>query len=135
MQGRSDSFWVRLPILENQLLCPTRALFQLLNSRCIPQHYPLFAQKITPHKQVTDTLIRSILKQILNILSVDHTPLGFHAFRRSGATLAFDNHIPLQNIMAHGQWKSDAIWTYLEKASVAPSLIPQTFSRVIPRIL
>ena len=56
---------------------------------------------------------------------------GFHSLRRSGATLAFDNNVQLQDIMAHGLWRSSAVWCYLQSSSLAPSIIPTTFSSVI----
>ena len=76
--------------------------------------------------------IRDAFRKVLlhrNITSSGH---GFHTFRQSGATLAFDNNVQIQNIMSHGLWKSSAIWTYLEKASQAPSIIPTTFAKVTP---
>ena len=39
--------------------------------------------------------------------------------RRDGASWAFQNGVPLEQIMKHGTWKSDAVWSYL---SSAPSL-------------
>ena len=92
----------------------------------------LFASTRLPHKPVIDTHIRDALRHTLfhrNISTVFHS---FHTFRRSGATFAFDHSVPLQNIMSHALWKSSAVWTYLQNASVAPSFVPSTFLAFIP---
>ena len=77
------------------------------------------------------TSIRDALKSVLSHLGIPLEGHGFHTFRRSGATLAFDNNVQLQDIMAHGLWRSSAIWSYLQSSSLAPSIIPTTFSSVV----
>ena len=131
MQDRKSHNIIQLPTIKNKYLCPVQALTALLISRSLSPQDPLFASITPPHKPVIDTHIRDALRRILisrNISPVSH---GFHTFRRSGATFAFDHSVPLQNIMSHGLWKSSAVWTYLQNASVAPSLVPSTFSAFI----
>ena len=123
---------VQLPTIQNVYLCPVQALKALLASRVLPPTASLFANNFPPYAQVIDTHIRDALKAILRAKGIPTTGHGFHTFRRSGATLAFDNNVPLQNIIAHGLWKSSSVWTYLQNASLAPSIIPSTFSSVIP---
>ena len=122
---------IQLPELSNPLLCPVRALKKLLQSRPLPPHSPLFANNFPPYAQVIDSHIRDALKRVLIHKNIPTQGHSFHAFRRSGATLAFDNNVSLQNIMSHGLWRSSAIWTYLQNASVAPTIIPHTFARLI----
>ena len=135
LQHHKSFHWVQLPSIHNKFLCPVRALQALLASRPLPPSAPLFANHFPPHAQVIDTHIRDALKKVLVHRNITTTGHGFHTFRRSGATLAFDNNIKIQNIMSHGLWKSSAIWTYLENASQAPSIIPTTFSRIIPSLI
>ena len=78
----------------------------------------------SPFHPVIDTTIRDALRKVLQQIGVPLIGHGFHAFRRSGATLAFDNNVQLQQIMAHGLWRSSAVWTYLQNASLAPSIPP-----------
>ena len=93
---------VQLPTIDNLLLCPVRALKTLLKSRPLPPTHPLFANNFPPYSQVIDTHVRDPLKSVLGTLNISPIGHGFHSFRRSGATFAYDNNIPLQNIMAHG---------------------------------
>ena len=130
MQDNSAHHWVQLPQLNNFLLCSVRALRQLLQSRPLPPHAPLFANSFPPHNQCIDIHFRDALKLVLSQLSIPLEGHGFHSFRRSGATLAFHNNIPLQKIMQHGLWRSSAIWTYLQNTSLAPSIIPLTFTSI-----
>ena len=122
-QDCNSSHIVQIPMVHNFFLCPVRALQTLLQSRPLPPQAPLFAQVFPPYHQVIDTQVRDALRSVLGILNISPSGHGFHTFRRSGATFAFDN-IPLQNIMAHGLWRSSAVWTYLQNASQAPSIIP-----------
>ena len=131
MQDAKSTHIVQIPEIANIWLCPVRALKTRLVSRHLTSTSPLFANAFYPHSQVIDTHIRDALKTILTNLKISHIGHGFHSFRRSGATLAFDHSVPLQNIMAHGLWRSPAIWTYLQNSTQASSLIPSTFSSVI----
>ena len=92
----------QIPEIRNAWLCPVRALRTLLTSRPLPPTSPLFANKFYPHSQIIDTHVRDALKTILSSLKISLMGHGFHLFWRSGAKLAFDHNVPLQNIMAHG---------------------------------
>ena len=125
--------WIQLPSIKNHFLCPVRALQALLTSRPLLLLPPLLANYFHPYAQVIDTHTHvDALKRLLAHRNISTTGHIFHTFRRSGATLAFDNNIKLQDIMAHGLWRSSAIWTYLKNASQAPSIILTTFSKIIP---
>ena len=132
IQDGNSSHVVQLPEMDNFYLCPVRALKALLRSRPLPYTAHLFATIYHPHLQVIDTHVRDALNSILSILNMSPVGHGFHSFRRSGAIFEFDNNIPLQNIMAHGLWRSSSVWTYLQNASQAPFIIPATFSFLIP---
>ena len=132
LQDSSSHHFVQIPRLTNPDLCPVRALIELLNTRPLHKKAPLFVHKDPPFYPVIDTTIRDALKMVLNHLNIPLQGHGFHSFRRSGATLAFDQNIQLQDIMAHGLWKSSAVWQYLQKASIAPSIVPTTFASISP---
>ena len=132
LQDHKAHHLVQIPKLANLLLCPVTALQALLQSRPLPGDAPLFANKQPPNTTIIDTHLRDALKKVLHHIGLSPIGLGFHAFRRSVATLAFDNGIPLQDIMAHGLWRSSVVWTYLQNASQAASQIPTTFASIIP---
>ena len=132
LQHHKAHHWIQLPSLANQLLCPVRALKSLLKSHQVPPTTALFTNNFSPHSQVIDTHIRDALKKVLAHKNISHKGHGFHTFRRSGATLAFDNNVKFQDIMAHGLWRRSTIWSYLENASQAASIIPTTFASLIP---
>ena len=132
LQDHKSNHVIQLPELENIFLCPVRALKALLASRPLSPSAHLFANCYPPFNQVIDSHMRHALKQVLILRNIPPIGHGFHTFRRSGATYAFDHNVALQNIMAHGLWRSSSIWTYLQNASQAASIIPLTFSSSIP---
>ena len=132
LQHHKSYHWIQLPSIHNKFLCPVRALRALIASRPLPPSSPLFANNFHPYAQVIDTHIRDTLRKVLAHRNMTSRGHGFHTFRRSAATLAFDNNVQIQKIVSHGLWRSSAIWTYLENASQAPSIIPTTFAKVIP---
>ena len=82
---------------ENIYLGPTRALKSLISSRSLLLTALLFTNCFPPFSSVIDTHIRDSLIKLLTLYG--H---GFHTFRRSGATLAFDHNVPVQNTMTFG---------------------------------
>ena len=132
LQHHKSRHWIQLSSIKNHFMCPLRALQALLAFRPLPPPAPLFANNFYPYAQVIDTHIWDALKRVLAHRNISATGHGFHTFRRSGATLAFDHNVKIQDIMAHGLWRSSAIWTYLENSSQAPSIITTTFSKIIP---
>ena len=40
--------------------------------------------------------------------------LKLHNFRRAGDTWAFQHGVNKKDIMVHGTWKYDAVWTYIQ---------------------
>ena len=135
LQDNNSHHFVQVPALHNKVLCPVRAIQQLLASRQLPPSHPLFAHKNCPYHPVIDTTIRDGLRKVLTHIGIPLLGHGCHTFRHSGATLAYDNNIQLQHIMAHDLWRSAAVWTYLQNAPLAPSIIPTTFAAIIPHNL
>ena len=129
LQHHRSHHILQLPTIQNHFLCPVKTL---LAFRILPPSVPLFANNVSPYRQVIDTHVRGALKKVLSQITIPLRPHGFHTFRRSGATLAFDDNITLQNIMPNRLWRSSAIRTYLQNVSLAPSIIPFTFALVIP---
>ena len=129
LQENSSHRLVQIPTLTNCTICPVRALHDLLDSRPLSSTSTLFVHNFHPYHPVIDTTLRDGLRKVLTHLGIPLMGPGFHTFRRSGATLAYDNNVQLQHIIAHGLWRSSAVWTYLQNAS---SIVPLTFASCIP---
>ena len=102
LQDNNSHHFVQIPALHNKDLCPVTAIQQLLVSRHLAPSDPLFAHKDCPHHPFIDTTIRDGLRKVITHIGIPLLGHGFHTFRRSGATLAYDDNIQLQHIMAHG---------------------------------
>ena len=115
MQNGDRVQCVTIPKLTNRVICPYRALRQLLKSYPMSGHFPLFQIKkthcLTP---LTDSRVRKALKCINSHLGLRPNFFTFHDFRCSGATFVYHSHIPIQEIKRHGTWSSDCVWGYIQ---------------------
>ena len=98
MQNRDAVHVIFLPKLKNPLLCPFRSLFQV--------HTAMGWQTLM------DTKVRKCLKAINMTLGLNPHFFTFHSLRRSGATFAYNCHVPIQHIKRHGTWSSECVWHY-----------------------
>ena len=88
----------------------------------------MFAHTDVVGTPVIDTHVSDSLKQVLDYLKIPKQGDTFHAFRRSGAIVAFGSHVNLEDIKAHSNWRSDAIFEYLRSDLAAPPLFLGPFS-------
>ena len=101
-------------------LCPIQPLTTMIQAYHASKNDPLFVTaKNSQPVPLTDSLAHKHLKKASSVFNIS-PPLTFHAFRREGASWAFSHGVPLEHIMRHGTWHSNAIWTYL---SSSPSTI------------
>ena len=63
---------------------------------------------------LTDSCVRKFFKRINIALELPSNYFTFHDLRRSGATLAYHSHVPIQDIKRHGTWSSDCVWQYTQ---------------------
>ena len=131
MQSSTAHQFVQIPQLSNAVLCPVTAIKALLDYRPLPSTAPLFVHEQPGYLIVIDITIRYALRRVLLHVGLPSEGFGFHVFRRSGATVAFDYQVPLEHIMAHGTWRSNAVWNYLQSSSVAPSTVPLAFASLV----
>ena len=115
LQTRDKVQCVTLPKLQDSLICPYRALKTLFHLYSMSPQTSLFQLHTTSGSNpLTDSRVRKTLKT-LNLNSGLHpTYFTFHDFRRSGATFAYNSHIPIQQIKRHGTWSSDCVWQYIQ---------------------
>ena len=102
---------IKLPEVRDHILCPVHTLRQLLSTKKLPGQDPLFV--LDDYTLLTQSLLRKRLATFVRTLGLPVPQFGFHSFRRTGATLAFDADTPLQSIKMQGLWSSDAIWSYI----------------------
>ena len=131
MQNRKDFATVSLPNLAGSNLCPIMALRIMFATFQGTDNSPVF---VIPRSKglvpLTDSVARKHLKDISKALCLSKV-LTFHDFRRGGAAWAFSHGVPLEHIMKHGTWKSDAIWTYLSSSVTTTSPVALAFQRVL----
>ena len=125
MQEARKYKFVQIPSMKDHSICPVTALKNLLKDRNLAQDKPLFTTlQLQP---LIDTKIRQSLTKVLTHLNIPSQGHTFHAFRRSGAIVAFDLGVHLDQVKAHGNWNSDAILTYLRSAPSAPPAVARAF--------
>ena len=111
---------VELPSLPNKVIFPVQALKWLLTKSQNNKTDPLFQIQTTNEwVPLTASNVRSFLRLIVVTLGWNPSPYTFHAFRCSGASLAFDNNVEFYKIKQHGHWRSEAIWAYLNTTPTA----------------
>ena len=132
MQTRDKIHIIVLPKLNHSILCPVRALKRALSVYKPQRDQPLF-QVRTPlgFRVATESRVRKGLSRLNVKLGFDPHHFTFHAFRRSGATCAYNAHVPLQNIKSHGSWASECVWSYIQQNEDRSSEIAASFRRLI----
>lgn len=128
LQARNSFKTIPIGTLSNSILCPVKAFMEFVQQYPCPPEHPMFFYYNNKGSKVIigETHVRAALRQVLNRLDLDSSKLGFHTFRRSGATLAYQLGVPIQHIQSHGTWMSDAVWTYI-KASPAHTPVTDAF--------
>ena len=129
----ADAFKIlQFPRLENQHLCPVRALQNNIHRLRLCMSDPLFShrthQGILP---ITCSQVRSILAKLVAKMGYESKDYGFHAFRRNGASFAFQHGVPLDLIKSHGHWKSDAVWRYIYTNEKTSEAVASTFQQML----
>ena len=81
---------------------------------------------------LTESHLCKTLGTILRMLGIPLEGHSYHAFQGSGASLAFNQQVPIESIESHGAWSSDVIWAYLFKSSDKVSAVPRMFQSVDP---
>ena len=115
MQTRDKVQCITLPKLKNKLICPHSALKALFKTYTMSSSSSLFqVSSLRGNITLTDSRVRKVLKSINQSLDLNPAFHTFHDFRRSGATLAYNSHIPIQDIKCHGTWSSDCVWRYIQ---------------------
>ena len=103
IQAKNSARVLKIPHLGSTPICPVQALKNLLLITPPGRNKPLFQVKNTSYP-LSDTRLRKHFKSILHKLGLSQSSITFHSFRRSGATMAFNSQVPIQDIQSHGTW-------------------------------
>ena len=110
---RKDIATVSIPLLGDSPLCPIAAVKRMTLLYPVSDNEPSF---VIPRPRgllpLTHSVARKHLKNIYHHLGLTKI-LTLHDFRRAGASWALQNGVPLERIIKHGTWHSDAIWAYI----------------------
>ena len=132
MQSRDKVHVIALPSLYPSPLCPVRALKRAIAHYKPKNQDPLF-QVCSPHGHslVTESKLRKTLSKLNIRLGFPPHHFSFHTFRRSGASCAYNAHVPVQSIKTRGSWASNCVWTYIQQDQKRSLEIAQSFKNII----
>ena len=133
IQAPECALWCKLPSLSDPLLCPVTAIEELLRSVPAPPSGPLFA--LLDGTPLSQSALRKRLTSILQVMRLPPISFGFHTFRRSAASIAFDAQVSLQAIQIHGHWRSDAVWSYISANTSQSLQVPLAFQNIVASTL
>ena len=107
---------------------PSKAVKALLERISHEPDDPLFVVKFGKTvKYLTTYKVRLVLASLVKSLGLHPGHFDFHAFRRSNASLAFNNKVPLENIQTDGAGKVTPSGVYLDNTAQAASVMSKTF--------
>ena len=90
---------IKLPVIRDPQLCPVATLQALTSKLVLSPDQPLFV--LDDFSLLTQPMLRKRLAMFLRMMDLPLLGYGFHTFRRSGATIAFDANISLTSIQMH----------------------------------
>ena len=132
MQSRDKVHIITLPLLHPSPLCPVYALKRALAHYKPAPLQPLFQVRTNDgFRVVTESRLRKTLSKLNVKLGLHPHHFSFHTFRRSGASCAYNAHVPVQTIKSHGSWASDCVWTYIQQDSSRSAEIAASFQHLI----
>ena len=131
LQTRDKVHILILPRLKLSL-CLVRELKKAISVYKPTGNQPLF--HIYSHRGwqvVLDSRIRKVLTKLNVKMGYAPHHFTFHTLRRSGSTLAYNSHMPIQKIKYHDSWTLDCVWRYIEQDSAYSQDIAMSFARLI----
>ena len=129
IQAPERQHWVKLPVVQDSVMCPVKTLATLLQKFWFKFSQPLLV--LDDYQLLTQSHLRSCLAILLRNMGLPLEGHRFHTFRRSAATIAYDANASLTAIKTHGLWHSDAIWSYISDNMSHALQVPLTFQRLI----
>ena len=132
MQTRDAIQVISLPKVSNYVICPYKALKALRKLYPLTSSTSVFQIATSSGWQpVTDSRVRKALKSINLALGLNPHFFTYHSFRRSGATFAYNAHVPIQHIKRHGTWSSECVWRYIQSDHMSGEALAQALANAI----
>ena len=132
LQTRDKIKVLKIPSLGSSTLCPVSALRKLLLATPGSKNDPLFQIKCySKWVPLSDTRLRKAFSTILARINLGAAGVTYHSLRRSGATLAFNLNVPMQDIQSHGTWTSEAVWAYITQDHNASTSVATSFQNLL----
>ena len=124
---------IKLPVLQASPLCPVKSVKNFLSLTPGSEDTLLFQIRNDKAKwlPLTDTKTRRNFTQVLQRLGLKDSFMSLHTFRRSGATLAFNSNVSLQNIQSHGTLTFDRVWRYITQDHDASQELANAFQSLL----
>ena len=129
IQAPEKIHFVKLPTIRVANMCPVKTLAALLKKFCLQPDDPLLV--LDDYHLLTQSNLRSRLATFLRTMGVPLQAHGFHTFRHSAATIAYDANASLSAIKSHGLWSSDAVWCYISDNTSQALQVPLTFQHLV----
>ena len=120
---------VKLIQVNDRFMCSVNTLRSVLSTSAYAPNSPLLVWKHVTF--LTQTMWRKKLTSVLNLMQVPLIGVGFHTFRRSAATFAFEARVPVPVLQMHGVWHSDAIWSYMSYNTSQSLQVPLVFQSLV----
>ena len=132
LQFRNKVHIITLPKLKRSPLCPVKALKTAIKVYNPAPTESLFQlPSVGRWLPLIDSRIRKVLSNLNVKLGLPPNHYTFHSFRRSGATLAYNAHMPIQSIKHHGSWASDCVWSYIQQDNSHSAHIASSFASLV----
>ena len=132
VQTRDKIHVVTVPKLACPLLCPVKAMQEAISLYNPAPQEPLFQIKTSKDWVVLiDSKMRKVLSKLKVKMGFSPSHFTFHTFLRSGASFAYNSHMPLGSIKHHGSWTSDCVWAYIQANQNSSRDIAASFARII----
>ena len=99
----------------NRNICPIRLYDQYVQRWRSTKKWLFYQQG--NHSQLSASTPNHGLKKLLSMIGMPAEQVakyGFHSCRRGGATAAAEKGIPIHLLKRHGNWRSDAVYQYIE---------------------
>ena len=131
MQDRDKCQILSLPKLKLPLLCPYRALGNILKLYKPADCDALFQiPSATGFHVLIDSRIRKTLARLNVKMGFPSNYFTFHTFCRLGATLAYNSNVSIQKIKHHGSWTSECVWRYINQDQSMGECVATSFAKI-----